>query len=178
MFHCNCNGCFSIKGHTSCYHFKHYDTQRINIAFCITVAASRLLRGSIVHRTHCIGCDSFGSCSLSNAKVHDLHLSVFGNHDILWFYVSVYDIIVMSHFQTHGNLYSDTCGFLDGHPAFSLNIIFQSNAFYKLHHNIMISGFLPYIIYIYNIRMCKACCRLRFFFKFADKIFIFTIFGF
>ena len=40
----------------------------------------------------------------------------------------------------------------------------------------MDSLLFSYIIYIYDIGMCKTCCRLRFFSKFANKVFIFSVF--
>ena len=178
MFYCHCNSCFSIKRHTTCYHFKHYDTKGINVAFCIAVTAPCLFRRSIVYRTHGIRCNCFRGCCLCNTKVHDFYFSIFGNHNILRLNVSVYNFIIMSHFQPHGNLNPDTGCFFNSQLSFSFNIIFQCNSFHQFHNNVMVTGFFSYIINIYNVWMCKACCRLCFFFKFTNKVFIFTIFGF
>ena len=77
-----------------------------------------------MHRTHDIGRDRIGSGCLCNTEIRDLDLALFGNHDILWFDVSVNDVIVMCRLNPHGYLNGDTECFLHGKTCFLFNIIF------------------------------------------------------
>ncbi len=113
-----------VKRHSAREHLKQSDTQRIDIALLIAVAAPCLLRRRIVDGTHHIGSDGIAGGCLRNTEIRHFHLALFGDHDILRLDISVNNMVVMGSLDTHGNLNCYTDGLLDGKPCFLLDIFF------------------------------------------------------
>ena len=126
-----------------------------------------------MHTSHDIGCDRIAGRCLGNTKVHDLDLSVSGNHNILWLDIAVDNMIVVSCLNTHGNLNGNTDRFLDGKTGFFLNILFECDTLNQFHDDIVDTVFLSDIINTDNIGMHQSCCGLCLHTEFGNKIGVF-----
>ena len=155
------NCCFPVKGHPACQHFKKRNSQRINIALFIAVAAPRLLRGSIMYTSHYVRGNGIAGRCLCNTEIRYLYLAVLGNNDILGFDVPVDNMIVMGSLDSHADLNCNADSLLIGKARLFFNIFFQGNPFHQFHDNIINAVFLTDIVYIDNIWMHQSCCRLR-----------------
>ena len=160
----------SVKRHTSGHHLIHDDTQRIDIALGITVAASGLLRRRVVHGTHGVRRVGIGRYRLCDSKICHFYFPLTGNNDVLRLDIPVYDLIVVRNLQTGRHLNGNAGSFFYRQPAFFLNISLQGDAFHQLHHNIIDVLLITHIIHIYNIRMSQGGSRLGLLLKLADKI--------
>ena len=161
MFNCNCNGSFSIKRNTPCQHFKQGNTEGINIALFIRVSPSCLFRRRIMNGSHHIRGNRITGRCLGNTKIRHLHLSFFGNNDILRLDITVDNMIVVCSLNSHTDLDGNTDCLSYRQSGFLFNIFLKGDPFYKLHHDIVNAVFLSHIVHIHYIRVHQACCRLR-----------------
>ena len=82
-------------------------------------------------------------------------------HDIMWFDISVYDVVLVGERQCCGDLLRKYYDFRICHRPLLTYIITQRLSFDQLHHYVVDIAFSAYIIYIYDIGMRQACCSLR-----------------
>lgn len=82
-----------------------------------------------------------------------VRLAFFGNNNILWLNITVYNMVLMCCFHTVSNLNGNAdCLFIRKLSSF-FNIFFQGNSLNQLHDNVVNSVFFAYIINIDNIRV-------------------------
>ena len=112
--------------------------------------------------SHHIRGNGIAGCCLGNAKIRHLHLSFFGNNDILGLDITVDNVIVVCSLNSHTDLDGNADCLLNRQSGLLFNIFLKGNPFYKLHHDIVNTVFLTYIVHIHYIRVHQACCRLRF----------------
>ena len=168
----------AVKRHSARKHFKHRDTQGINIALLVTVPASGLLRRSIMYRTHDIGSNRIAGSCLGNTEIRHLHLAFFGYDNILRLNIPVDNMVIVGRLNSHRHLDGNADCLLDRKPRLFLNIFLQRNAFHKLHDDIVDTAFFSYIIDIHNIRMHKSGRRLCLYPELRHKISILAKFLF
>ena len=149
-----------VKGNPARNHLIHGDTQRIDIALGVTVAAPHLLGRAVVHGAHHIGADGIGRGSSGNTEIRKLHLSVYGNDNILGLHIPMDDAAVVGGLQSQRHLDSDAGGLADTQLALSGDVILQGDSFHQLHDNIVNSIVLPHIVHINDIGMGEAGRRL------------------
>ncbi len=168
----------SVKGYPARQHLKQGDAQGINIALLVAVAASGLLRRSIMNGAHDIGGNGVAGGCLGNAKVRYLYLPFLADDDILRLNVSVNDMVAMGCLQSHGYLDGDTHRFLYGKSGLLLYITLESDALHQLHNDIIHALFFADVIDIDDVGMHQSRCRLCLHPEFGNKIGIFRKFLF
>ena len=167
-----------VKRNPSGYHLIHRNTKRIDITLRIAVTATYLFRRTVMYRSHHIGTDRVRRCCSCDTEIRQFYFTVHGNDDVLRFYISVYNVALMCGFQSQRNLDRNTGCFPYGKFSFSCNIVFQGNALYQLHNDIVNAVILPNVIDIYHIRMRQTCCGLCFLSEFGNKAFVLAEFRF
>ncbi len=110
--------------------------------------------------SHDVGTDRIGGGCLRDTKVGKFYFSVCGNDDILRFDIPVNDVPVVCRLKTKGNLNRDAGCLFDAQFSLSVNVILQSDAFDKLHDDIVDAAVLPDIVHVDNVRMGQSCCGL------------------
>ena len=151
---------FPVKGHPAGDHLIHNDTEGINIALGIAVAAAGLLRGRVVHGTHGHRADGAAGCHLGNAKIRHFHLSFSGNDDVLGLDVPVHNVQIVGRLNAHGHLNGNAGRLPDGQLALALDIIFEGNALHQFHNDIVDAVLIADIVHIYHVGMGQTGCRL------------------
>ena len=155
MHQCNADGIVALKRQYACNHFKHRDTQRIDIAFFIHIAASCLLRGEIMHRACriCRCCHGGCGCRSGNTKIRHLYHAVCPYQNILGLDISMYDVRLMRLTQRRGNLncHIDSRTGIKG--CFFLDCLLQCIPVDVFINDIINISVLAHIIRSYDIRM-------------------------
>ena len=114
----------SAEGNPACDHFKHGDTQRIQIAPFIAVSASGLLRRDVVDRAHHCGIHGLGGNGPGYAKIRHLHLAVHGDQHVLGLDIPVDDVLFVGSLNALGHLDGNADGLLHIQTSFFCDIAF------------------------------------------------------
>ena len=174
MFQCNGNRIVALKRQYAGNHFKHSDTQRIDIALFIHIAASCLFWRKIMYRTCCIGCGCHGcgTGSTGNAEVCYLYYAVCSHQNVLGFDVPMYDMCFVC--LRKGRC--DLDGYINGgtgiERCFLSNGCFQRIPMNVFHNDIVDISIFAYIIHTDNVRVRKSCGRTCFRTETFNKFFI------
>ncbi len=112
-------------------------------------------------RPHHIGCEGIARRRLCYTKICYFDLPFLGYDNILRLDIPMYDMVIVCRLDSHRHLNRDTDRFLCGESDFFLNILFERDAFHKLHHDIVDPFLLAYIIYIHNVRVHEPGSSLR-----------------
>ena len=83
----------------------------------------------------------------------------------------MYYLILVSKAQSGCHLFGYADSLFIVQPSFFFNDLAKALAVYEFHHYKMNIAFLAYVINVYNIRMRKTCCSLRFLPEIFDKFF-------
>ena len=172
----DCHRGITVKRNMPRDHLIHRNARGVYVALLVHDSAPRLLRRSVVHRSHHVGADRVRrSRRPRDPEIRHLYFSVFGNDDILRLDIPVNDMLIVRRLNSGHHLDRDTDRLFRGKLSFLLYIIFQRNTLHKFHDHIVKPAILPHIIDIDHIRMHQSCRRLRFAQKLLDKYFIGTI---
>ena len=79
-------------------------------------------------------------------------------------------MIIMGSLDTHGNLNGNAYRLFYGKSRLLFNVLFQCNALYHFHDEIVNAVFFPYIVHIDDIGMHQPCRRLGLRPKLGNKI--------
>ena len=177
MHECDCYCILSIKRNLSSCHLINSNSQRINIASFVCVAAPCLLRRKVAHRSHRTGRNRIiPSCCSGNSKICHFYRTTIWYQNILRLNIPVNDMAVMRCLNACHHLNRNTDRLFCWKLSFLLDIILQRNSFYKLHDHIIKAAVFSDIIYIHDIRMHQSCGWLCFYCKLSYKALIITIF--
>ena len=75
-----------------------------------------------MHRAHNVGANRIGGSGSGNAEIRDLHLSLRGNHNVLRFNVTMYNILVVGCLNAPSDLNRNADRLLVGELPLFLNI--------------------------------------------------------
>ena len=162
MLNCDCHCRLAVKRNPPREHFKHGDSQRINIAFFIAISAPCLFWRGIVDGSHHIGGNGITGGCLGNTKVRHLYLPIPGDNNILRLDIPMNNMIVMGSLNSHTNLYRNADCLFKRQPRLFFNIFFERDPFHQLHYNIIDIIFFANIIHVYYIGVHQPCRRLCF----------------
>ena len=126
--------------------------------------------------SHDIGTDSIGRGCLRDTEIGKLYLSVCGNNDILRFYITVNNAPVVRRLKSEGNLDRNAGRFLDAQFSLPVDIIFQRDAFHKLHNDIVNTAVISHVEHVDYVRMGQSGSSLGFRTEFCDKGLVLTEF--
>ena len=138
MLNGNRNRRITVIGRSSCHHFVHDRTQRIDIRTAVYPAALCLLGRNIVHRAK-----GFLSQSIAlghhpgNTKVRHLYGAVLQHHHIVRFNIPVNDATAMGMLQCLGDLDGKMQGLLPVQHTLFLHILLQGNTLDQLHNDVV-----------------------------------------
>ena len=164
----------ALERQNTCDHFKHGDTQRVNITLFIHIAASRLFRGEIMDRTSRIGCCCHSGCSCrsGNTEVCYLQHTVCAHQNVLGFDISMYNVRFMSLTQRRCDLNCHIDGRTGIERRFFLDRLFQCIPVDIFVYDIVYIAVFANIICSYDIGMGQSCCRAGFRTETFDELFI------
>ena len=155
MHECDCYCILSIKRNLSSCHLINSNSQRINIASFVCVAAPCLLRRKVAHRSHRTGRNRIiPSCCSGNSKICHFYRTTIWYQNILRLNISVNNVMFMRCLQSACNLNCKVYSLSGTESSVTSDISFESHAFCKFHYDIMYTLFISRIINIYDIRVC------------------------
>src|SRR5450759_3751533 len=151
----------SVEGHLSRKKFEQKYTERENVGPLVCFNSLGLFWGHIADCSNSAPhLSKFGDSSkFRQTEVHHLNSSVFPQHDVLCFHVTMNNAFFVCSGETFGYLDPDICDLTDGESLLRFTQSFSIDVF---HHDKRLSlGLVDFIDYC-HVGMVECRCRLSF----------------